>query len=204
MTQPPSLRSRQRQRTEQEIRDAALRLFTEQGSAETTVDQIAESAGISTRTFFRYFDTKESAAAPKWSYVWAFAAEHLAQVDSLASARDALIAGFHDMYRDDRASDDSREFERMQRSFELAAVDGRVRHELGSGQAALEADLFEVLSAKIAPPEHFELRLLISTAVAANRTIWIHWCETDADQRDPGDIPALHDKAYGLIRSLFG
>lgn len=40
------------------IYDAAIELFAAEGFEETTVDEIAQAAGISRRTFFRYFETK--------------------------------------------------------------------------------------------------------------------------------------------------
>jgi AcrR family transcriptional regulator len=40
------------------LEQAALALFLEQGFAETTVPQIAARAGLTTRTFFRYFADK--------------------------------------------------------------------------------------------------------------------------------------------------
>ncbi|WP_448070681.1 helix-turn-helix domain-containing protein [Georgenia yuyongxinii] len=42
-----------------EIHEAALELFESQGIRETTVQQIADRARVSPRTFFRYFTTKE-------------------------------------------------------------------------------------------------------------------------------------------------
>jgi AcrR family transcriptional regulator len=53
------LRERKKVKTRAAIREHALRLFREQGYAETTVDQIAEAAEVSPSTFFRYFPTKE-------------------------------------------------------------------------------------------------------------------------------------------------
>ncbi|WP_024802427.1 TetR family transcriptional regulator [Nocardia sp. BMG51109] len=59
--------------------DHALRLFAEKGYEATTVDEIAEAAGISRRTFFRQFRSKEDVVF----------ADHEAQ---LAQARAYLAA----------------------------------------------------------------------------------------------------------------
>jgi AcrR family transcriptional regulator len=42
------------------LQEQAMALFVQQGFDETTVAQIAEAAGVSQMTFFRYFPTKEA------------------------------------------------------------------------------------------------------------------------------------------------
>jgi AcrR family transcriptional regulator len=54
-----SRRDAHKRRTRTTLRDAALDLFLAQGYDATTTDQVAAKAGVSTRTFFRYFDSKD-------------------------------------------------------------------------------------------------------------------------------------------------
>lgn len=64
--------------TPDEISNIAIALFAEHGFDETSVDQIAEAAGIARRTFFRYFPSKN--AVP-----WGNFDTHLAEMrDQLA------------------------------------------------------------------------------------------------------------------------
>ncbi|MEU7873260.1 TetR family transcriptional regulator [Dactylosporangium sp. NPDC049140] len=54
-----SLVERKRQLVRDELAEAALKLVAFQGFDETTIDQMAAAAGVSRRTFFRYFQSKE-------------------------------------------------------------------------------------------------------------------------------------------------
>jgi len=77
----------------------ALRLFDEQGFDETTIDQIASEAGVSRRTFFRYFESK---TAVLWSQfdaevgaIRSALADVGDDVEMMAAIRQAVLAANH-------------------------------------------------------------------------------------------------------------
>jgi AcrR family transcriptional regulator len=59
LERPQGLRERKRHETSERIIEQGLRLFVKNGYEATTLEAIAEAAGISRRTFFYYFKSKE-------------------------------------------------------------------------------------------------------------------------------------------------
>ena len=55
----PNLTERRHEQTRTEIADAAVRLFLERGFTETTMDDVAAAAGVSRRTAYRHFPSKD-------------------------------------------------------------------------------------------------------------------------------------------------
>ncbi|HET6953531.1 MAG TPA: TetR family transcriptional regulator [Acidimicrobiales bacterium] len=71
-------------RTQRALQEAALELFAANGYDETTTDEIAERAGVSPRTFFRYFPTKESVLfLGEYGWFQSFTKKFLAQPASM-------------------------------------------------------------------------------------------------------------------------
>jgi len=94
MTQAPSRREKHKTQTRQVLRETALQLFASQGYDSTTAEEISEKAGVSARTFFRYFATKESALfIGRHDWMQSFASTYLDQPDELPDV-EALRASF--------------------------------------------------------------------------------------------------------------
>lgn len=60
MTEPTGRRAVSKMNTRNALQEAADRLFAERGYQATTVRDIADAAGVTERTFFRYFPGKEA------------------------------------------------------------------------------------------------------------------------------------------------
>lgn len=89
-----SPRSEHADRTRNALLEAALNLFSANGYDETTTDEIAAAAGVSPRTYFRYFPTKESVLFfGEYDFIDAFSGVYLAQPDD-ASDFEAIANSF--------------------------------------------------------------------------------------------------------------
>ncbi len=93
---PPSRRELNKAATRDAIAASALELLRAKGMGEFTVDDVADAAGVSRRTFFNYFSSAEAAIASyTQSYLDNVLAELLARPAEeplLESAQQALIA----------------------------------------------------------------------------------------------------------------
>lgn len=59
-TTPPDMRTRRRQLMEDDLARIAVRLFLDRGYDAVSVEEVAAAAGMSERSFFRYFPSKEA------------------------------------------------------------------------------------------------------------------------------------------------
>ena len=90
----PELADGPREGTRARIERAALDLFTGRGFEGVTIDEVAEVAGISRRTYFRYFATKADA-------VWGDFSAHVARLERLlddAAGQQSVLTSICDAY----------------------------------------------------------------------------------------------------------
>jgi AcrR family transcriptional regulator len=75
------------------LEQAALELYTERGFDQTTVAEIAERAGLTERTFFRYFTDKREVLFWGQGALMELVTKHIADSPDSASPIDAIGAG---------------------------------------------------------------------------------------------------------------
>jgi AcrR family transcriptional regulator len=94
------LRERKRRQTRQALIGAAMRLFGEKGYDQTTVAEIAAAAGVSTKTFFNYFASKDEVLFPHLSDRIGRAVGIIERRRPGEDVADVLVAAMEDMLAD--------------------------------------------------------------------------------------------------------
>lgn len=92
MTAPANRHEQRRRSTHEALRRAALKSFARKGFANVTVTELAREAGVTERTFFRHFPTKEAVLFQDYETQLEWLAEALAQRPPSESLFDAVLA----------------------------------------------------------------------------------------------------------------
>lgn len=88
------IREKNRQETQARLIVAAMRLLSERGYENVTVDDIAGDAGVSRRTLFRYFPGKDEIVLAWTQGMTGVLAETIRATPSSIDAREAMIRSF--------------------------------------------------------------------------------------------------------------
>ncbi|WP_020666887.1 TetR family transcriptional regulator [Amycolatopsis nigrescens] len=111
--QPAGLRRQKKQRTHTALWCSAMRLFADRGITRTTIADIAESVGVSERTFFRYYPSKESLVTGITKKFWesfvTLAAQRPADEPMLRSVSLSIHAAYATTFETDEVDGDVRD-----------------------------------------------------------------------------------------------
>ena len=92
MTATPNLHELRWQSTHEALRRVALEMFARKGFANVTVAELAQQAGVTQRTFFRHFPTKEAVLFKDYDTHLEWLAEALAERPASEPLFDAVLA----------------------------------------------------------------------------------------------------------------
>jgi AcrR family transcriptional regulator len=188
-----TLWDRTREMASHEILQTALRLFTAQGFDETTVAQVAREAGVSERTLFRYFGTKE---------------------DLVGGSQEQFVSLMKDAAREQPI--EANEWEVLRAAFEvalslnptteLALERFRLVYQTDSLRTAYlgkrmrcQEELLPILQARPATQEtdHGKVRAIVATAFACFDAATVTWLESNGQD----NVLDLYDQALAGVRS---
>lgn len=89
---PANRHELRRRSTHEALRQAALKSFARKGFANVTVTELAQEAGVTERTFFRHFPTKEAVLFQDYETQLEWLAEALGRRAASESLFDAVLA----------------------------------------------------------------------------------------------------------------
>lgn len=190
------LRARKKARTRSAIRAEAIRMFTEQGYAATTVEQIAEAADISPSTFFRYFPTKEAVLLTD-EYDPVFFETFRSQPPAMSVIR-AFRNANQVMFAQVGPQAQEQEWSR----FALLKSAPELRAALFNQYALSLVQIAELIGERIGRPgDDVRVRTLAGALVGVSLSVTLELMESDHPEVDLSQVAARLDTAMELLEA---
>jgi AcrR family transcriptional regulator len=193
--QGSDLRSRARQNLRAEVAEVAFNVFAERGFDQVTATEVAEAAGISRASFFRYFDSKEDAVFVAQEQMGAQIAARMRERPAGEDAWTALRRSFDAVVTVYQRSP----------SHALARLRLiRCTPNLRAHQLERLAQWKEVIGAALAArlgldPTDIKVEALVGAALGALDAASSRWAESDGAD----DLIGLIDEAFAAIAEPF-
>ncbi len=189
-----TLRARRRAQTQRTIQAHAIRLFGERGYEGTTMNDVAEAAGVSPMTVYRHFPTKEDLVLT--DRYGELIAERIAASPAgrplVRRIGDALVEAAAALTGDDAAADRQALLVRLQLMISTPAL--RARHL--DNQYALQQAIIDALQGDAADSDAaFQAQAAASACLAALHTAMVRWAEDDGRS----DLPHLIGRALAAV-----
>ncbi|MFE9747757.1 TetR family transcriptional regulator [Saccharothrix saharensis] len=183
------LRDRTRRAVRAELAAVALGLFADQGFDRTTVDQIARAAGMTKRSFFRYFPTKEDAAFAGVDVIGENVVQALRERPSAEPPWRSLHQVLREWQARIHASDQAVE------SLRLIESTPSLRARVHEKREHWRREVGEALRERPAGLDAFTADLLVNTATAALDTASLEWLRSEGT----ADRLTLLDLAFTIL-----
>jgi len=199
--QPVSLRARKKLATRRLLRRAALELVAQRGFANVTVEDIAEAADVSPRTFFNYFPSKEAVLFSGDSDRDGVLRERVATLLPGQPAIDVLRVVLAEDAKE--SADELRSLGgdplAWMRRMKVARTDPHIRAAHAAQMAAIERAITDGLAVRLGTDQETDPYpgVLAAAAVAVVRACLSFWIGADG----AGSLSQLIDQA---LRSLAG
>ncbi|MEU4144515.1 TetR/AcrR family transcriptional regulator [Streptomyces parvulus] len=172
MTTPsPGLRERKKQATREALREAALRLAVERGPEQVRVEDIAEAAGVSPRTYNNYFASREQAI------VSAVTADREARIAAAVAARPAEVR-LADAVTEAVVEQYTTTDEHEHRALLLITTQTALRDAFLDSTAGIEPPLAAVIAERLNDAFGHTARVLAASVAAAVRIALEGWLST--------------------------
>jgi TetR/AcrR family transcriptional regulator, regulator of mycofactocin system len=187
-------RGRPRATSRRELQAIAVRLFAERGFEATTIEQVTAEAGVSERTFFRYFTTKASVLWADFdtevSAIRAALAVVPDDVPMMDAIRGAVVAANH--YR-------AEDVPEMRQRMSLIATEPALSFGAAEHYADWERAISEFAARRLGQPAYSLYCLAVGRAVlAACRAAYDRW-----SARADNDLPWYLDAVLTALASGF-